>query len=354
MKVFVTNQFRTMQFFKNIEWTPVVILKTIALGIVAVGILAFFFEVVRPAAYTSLPFMSFRAQVDPTMPGFAMRQDEMSEPAYVGNKQITLSLANVGRPVPPGGSIGADAEEYEATDYAASIETRNREKTCADVAGLKALSYVIFESTNEYDRGCSFAFKVEHARVAEILEKINTLNPKNLSENTYTIKEQIDDFTSETEILEKKLAAIDETLEGALDAYDAVTSLAVKTQNAEALAAIVSSKLGIIERLSQERILVSGQLERLARAKAAQTDKLTYTHFRVDVYENKFVDGEYLRDSWKSAVQDFFRNANRILQDVSINLVLLVIIVVQYALYILLAVFFAKYLWKAVVYIWKK
>jgi hypothetical protein len=227
-------------------------------------------------------------------------------------------------------------------------------KTCAEITALKELDYVIFESANEYDKGCNYTFKVAHSNVEEILGVIEALDPNELSESTYTIKRQLDDFTSETEILERKLASINETLESAINAYDEITLLATRTQNAEALAKIIDSKLNIIERLTQERINTTAQLERLLRAKAEQLDRLEYTYFHVNVYENKFVDGEYLKDSWQAAVKNFVRDVNRAVQDVTINLLALLFVLAQYILYFFILLISGKYLWRAVKYIWKK
>jgi len=273
----------------------------------------------------------------------------------VGGDGVMLSTNNIGIPSPqPGGSVGPDGEDFEVTEYSASFETRNKDRTCTEIEDLKVYEYVVFQNANEYDRGCSYTFKVAHDRVPEILTVLQDLDPKDLSETTYTIKQQIDDFTSETEILENKLTSINETLESAVSAYDDITALATRTQNAEALAQIIDSKIGIIERLTQERINITAQLERLERAKREQLDRLEYTYFNVNVYENKFVDGEYIADSWKEAFKAFVRDVNRIVQDVTINLLGLLFILAQYILYFFILLVIAKYLWRAAKYVWKQ
>ena len=114
----------------------------------------------------------------------------------------------------------------------------------------------------------------------------------------------------------------------------------------------IGSKIGIIERLTQERININERLDRLARAKADQLDGLDYTRFNINVYENKFVDGEQLKDSWKQALRDFVANLNQVLQDVTVNLVLLVLLLAQWLLYALIVLFVAKYGWKIGKNIW--
>lgn len=347
-----------MDFLKKVKWTPLTILKTLGLVLLAIIVLSVALRLMAPtlgALLHSPGGFGFSASQTTDSIGFYGADDFAEEAIYNERGNVKLSLTNIGIPAPqPGGSIGGDAEDFEVTEYSASIETRNREHACSEVSSLKGLDYVVFEQSNEYDHGCNFTFKVEHDRVEEVLAVIESLDPKNLSENTYTIKRQLDDFTSETEILEKKLASIDETLENAITAYDEIALLATQTRDAESLARIIDSKISLIERLTVERIETNAHLERLARGKAEQLDRLTYTYFSVHVFENKLVDGDGLRDSWKAAVKNFVRNVNGIAQDLTVNLASLILLLIQYVLYFLIILVVVKYLWKATRYIWKK
>lgn len=285
---------------------------------------------------------------------------------YAGEDSVGLSTRNIGTapsamPISGsmpvygnGGTTGDQAEEFEVTEYNATIETRQLDKTCLAVAGLKARADVIFENANEYDRGCNYVFKVKQNKVNEILAVIKEMDPKELSENTYTIKKLVDDYTSEVEILEKKLASIDETLKKAVSAYDDVTALATRVQDVESLAKIIDSKINIIERLTQERININSQLEQIERSKAEQLDRLEYTYFRINILENKFIDGENLKDSWKTAIKEFVRDINQAVQDITVNLVAFLFRALQYAIYFLILLVIAKYGWQFIKYIWKK
>jgi len=266
-----------------------------------------------------------------------------------------LSTRNVIAPVPPatGGGAGNRAEEFEVKQYYATIETRAKAETCSTIASWKAKSYVIFESANESDRSCDYTFKVEKAHAEEVLAQVKALNPKDLSQNVQSIKRQVDDFTSEVDILMKKQASIEKTLDDAVRAYDEITALATRTQDAGSLARIIESKIQIIERLTQERINVNEQLDRLARAKAEQLDRLEYTYFQLSVYENKFVDGENLKDSWKAAVREFVQDLNRIAQDLTVGLVALFFFAIQWLIYFFIVLVIVKYVWKFAKAIWK-
>jgi hypothetical protein len=339
-----------MDFFKKADITPTKALKVA--GIVVLAIIAL--SIVLGLVGASLrPFSRGGSEGSVASDGNVMFYSKESAPSR--SLVMGLSTRNALPIVPPyGGTIGDTAEAFEVTNYSASIETRNVEATCGSVLDLKAKAYVIFENSSAYDQGCSYTFKVKKGNVAEILAFIDSLDPKQLSENTQTIKNQVDDFTSQADILKKKLASIDETLKSALSAYNEITALATKSQNADALAKIIDSKIGIIERMTQARIEVSTQLDYLSRAKADQLDRLEYTYFNVNVYENKFIDGDNIKDSWKQAVRQFFTDVNRIIQEVTLGLVTLLLVAVQFILYIFIIVFIAKYVWKAVKKVWKK
>ena len=257
-------------------------------------------------------------------------------------------------PYPGGGATtGDNAEEFEVTDYSSTIETRNLNRTCEDISSLKAFEYVIFENSNESDKYCNYTFKVERSHREEILQIIKDLNPRELIENTYTIKNIVEDFTSELDILVNKLTAINETLSGAIDSYDEITRVAVNANDAEALAKIIDSKIKLIERLSQDKINVSTQIDRLNRSKAQQLDRLDYIYFHVSIYANKIIDGQALRDSWKASLQEFIRETNKTSQDLSVRLFTFLLSVVQIVIYLVIALYVTKHLWKWAKKFWK-
>jgi len=354
-----------MESLKKINWTPLLVVKAAGILLGGVVVLALVFQLFN-AMTGGVPGIGMRSGITMTPSAPDYYGGGVSAPslgygsadgsvAYENSTVPQLSPRNIAVPSPqPGGSIGADAEAFEVTEYSARIETRDSKSTCPQVAELKTKESVIFENTNEYDGGCSFRFKVAHDSVSDVLTVIKSFNPKDLSENTYTIKQQLDDFTSETDILVKKLATIDETLLNGVKSYDELVVVATKAGDVESLTNVISNKLNLIERLTQERINTSAQLERLSRSKAEQIDRLEYTYFSISVYENKFIDGKNLQESWKGALQEFVRDINRTAQDISINLVSFLFVLVQYILYFLILLVIAKYLWKVTRSVWKE
>jgi len=268
----------------------------------------------------------------------------------------TLSVRNAENSIipPVDGSVpGNDSEAFEVKQYSASIETRNLDRDCGTISGLKSRPGVIFESSNLSDKNCSYTFKVKKDSVPSILTILNNLDPKELSETSYTIKREVTDYTSEIQILENKLASLDKTLADAIASYESISNLATEVGNVDTLARIIDSKLVMIERLNNTRIEAVSQLERINRGKSEALDKLEYTYFYVNLYESKFFDGEAIKDSWKFAVQQFMRDTNSLLQDISIGFVGFLLMLIKFALYFVVIVTLARLGWGYARKVWQ-
>jgi len=323
-------------------------LKIAGVGLLGIIILAFAFKIIGSSFSTVARQGLDGMTLSKNMAYSESAADSMGYDSAAG---MGLSARNIAPPITPGAS-GSTAEEFEVTEYSVVIETRRLEETCQAIAALKAKDYIIFENANEYDRGCNYNFKVNKDNKQEVLDIIEALDPKDLSENTRTIKRLIDDYTSEEEILNKKKETIEVTLNDAINSYDEIAKVATQARDAESLAKIIDSKIKIIERLSQERININEQLDRLGRSKAEQLDRLDYIYFYISIYENKFIDGELIKDSWKQELRNFVNDVNEILQNSSIGIVKILFYILQFALYLLIIVVVAKYGWKALKRIW--
>ncbi len=237
-------------------------------------------------------------------------------------------------PVPgPTPAPGIDAESYEVKDYFVSIETGNGERDCGVLKSLKNREDVIFESLNESLYGCNVAFKVKNSEVENVLKFLNELDPREVSENTYTIKREVSQFETQMDILKTKLAALDTALADALKSFSEVELMARRSGDVASLAQVTESKISAIERINISRLEVITELDRLDRAKAETLDRMDYIYFSVNIYENEWVRGSDLKDSWVAATQQLIRDLNGFLQDLSIGFVQFALMVVKYALY---------------------
>lgn len=287
-------------------------------------------------------------------------KNEVMEEMSYGREAAVSYQAPIGlemdmMPMPkPEFAVGSDAEAFEVKEYYATIMTRNLAEDCSVIAGLKTRTDIIFESTNEYERGCSYTFKVAKDQVTEVLALLETLDPKEINESTYTIKREVDSYTDEITILETKLTTLETMLTESLAAYENVTALATRTGDVEGMARVIEGKLAIVERLTQAKLDTVAQLDRLSQAKGDALDKLTYTYFHVTISENDFVDGGELKDGWTAAVQNLVRELSILGQDLTLGFVSFAFTVVKFVLYGTLVLFvgrfgfrFAKRVWRA-------
>lgn len=281
--------------------------------------------------------------------GYATDGDYYSEP-MISDRGMGGGIMP---PTDPSYTPGDNTDDYEVKQYSISFESRDKSKECVAVRDLLDREDVVFENTNEYDSGCSYNFKVKKESVEAVLAILDALNPKDVNENTYTIKREVTDYTSEIEILEQKLESLKTTLAESLTTYDQLIARASAQGDISSLTQLTDSKLSLIERLTMSQIETSAQLERINRSKAEALDRLAYTQFNVSVYENKLIDGKEMGNSWTAAVQELFRDINNFAQEITLGFVALLFMVVKYALYGVVLLFalrfgysFAKKVWQ--------
>jgi hypothetical protein len=330
------------------ELKPLVIIKTIGIAIV---VLVFF------AVASQLLMSSFGTLTDRNYAKESISSYNNSFGLKSASTQsMRLSSRNVSDSY--GGNEefapGSDAEDFEVKEYNATIKTRKFEKTCSTISDLKNKEYVIFQNSQKYNTNCNYSFKVANKNLDEILAIVNSLKPENISENKYTIKQVVSDYTNEVDLLNKKIESIDDTLNNAVKAYDDITKLATQTRDVENLAKIITSKIDIIERLTMERMKINSQLDRIERSKSQELDRLEYSYFNVNIIENKFVDTVSIKNSWQRSIKNFVMDLNQTLQDVTINLATFLFRGIQIALYLFILLLVIKHGWKFTKRIWKK
>ncbi len=261
--------------------------------------------------------------------------DSAGEMGYGGGvAEESMMIDPIMPPMPgPTPAPGTDAEAYEVQDYFVSIETGNGERDCNTLMTLKGREDVIFESLNESLYGCNASFKVKRDSVESVLTFLNELDPREVSENTYTIKREVSQYETQLEILKTKLAALDTALQDAMTSFAEVEAAARRSGDVASLAQVTESKLAAIERINAGRLEVTTELDRLERAKAETLERMEYVYFSVNVYENEWVRGSDLKDSWVAALQQLVRDLNGFLQDLTIGFVQFGLMVVKYTLY---------------------
>jgi len=340
-----------MSFLERYNLSGLKILKGLTVLVLGIFVLYFTFSLLSNMSYSSSATRSSGGYYGGVPDGFQSTSlggnfmESVAVPSF-----SRKNIASYRKDYNP----GMDAENFELTEYRATIETRKLSEACQSIVFLKSKNYVIFETSNNSNNNCNFHFKVKKDNTDEILELIKSLKPKDLNENIESIKKQINNFTSEEDILKRKLQTMEDTLSNAIASYDEISRLATRTRDAQSLANIIDSKIKTIERLTIEKINTSTQLERISKLKAEQVDKLEYTYFNVNIYENKYFDTVQLKNTWKYSIKRFVNDMNGVLQDMTIGLVALIAFTFKYLTYLLIVVLVAKFVWGLLKKIWNR
>jgi hypothetical protein len=333
------------KFIKNFDWSVksfakifgVLLLGTVVISIV-ISLFSFSIKTI------------FNSQDNYNQYGF--------EDAYMESEPRLMMKGKGGGMIPPNYqnqfSLGEDAENFEIKEYTASVKTRKLSFACNKISQLKSNENIIFETSNEGKKTCYYQFKVKKDQEKQVLQILKDLHPESFDTKIETIQKMIDDYDSELDILEKKLLSVEDTLDKAQIAYDEITKLATKKQDIESLTKIIDSKLNLIEKLSKERINIKERIDRFNKNKSDQLQRLNFSYFNINIYEDLIVDIKEIKDSWKYEVKQLVRNLNQVAQDLSVNLINFIIRFIEAAIYIFISIGLLKMIWIIIKKIWKK
>lgn len=330
--------------FKNFDWSLKSILKAVGLLAVALVVLGIAFALMMFAfrtVFTGMGGSSYEKGY--YSDGIAMDYG-MNESSSIQSLSKKISVPS--EPIEDNYATGNNAEDFEIREHNGTINTRNLSKTCGEISELKKLDYVIFENANESKTSCYYSFKVAIANENEILGKIKALDPEYFNTQIYTIKKITDDYDSELEILEKKLASIETTLSDAQNAYNDLQKLATEKEDIESLAKIIDSKLNLIDRLTQQRIEIRTEIDQFNKSKAEQLDRLSYAYLNLNVYEDLYIDFNQIKNSWKYEFKAFIDNLNSLVQSIVIYLPKYVLYLVVGSLFFFVSMGMLKIVWK--------
>lgn len=344
-----------MEALKKFDLKKISIPKLI--GVVVIGLVLFIVVVslMGFAVRTAFPGLNPSSRSYDSV-GYATTPSSYgTDGGYATQESAKLSIDNILPPTPGGDyTTGTDAESFEITEFNGYIRTGDLDRDCSLIESLKSYEYVIFENANRNDRNCDYVFKVKNEDVSGVLDVVKSLHPETLNENTHTIKRLVDDYSSEVEILEKKLDSVEETLLDAQKAYDEVEVLATRTQDVESLAKIIDSKIQLIERLTTERINIKEQIDRINKEKADQLDRLNFTFFRLTLVEDQIISIRDIKDSWVWQLKQVVTELSNMAQALTTGLLIFLFRAIPIAIYIIVALFVLKYGWRGAKYMWKK
>ncbi len=265
-------------------------------------------------------------------------------------KMITPEIGIM--PIPPLEPASKNAEDYETREYSATFEKSNMDKTCKKFEDLKPLDYVVFENASKNDTYCSYRFKVELEHEKEIISLIESLSPKDFNANTFTIERNITNNENEIKILKKKLEMLDALLENAQAKYSALRN----TGDATALVQAINNEINLIERITNQKLNVQAQIDRLTNSTGVQKERIDYSQFNITINQRKVIDFASIGENWRYAFEKFIIEVNLAMQDLTIGLFMFIFTLFKFVLYIAISVLVfaisSRILWRWIRKIW--
>lgn len=364
-------------YIKNFDWSVGSVMKVFGIGMLSLVALSVGFTIlgallsfgqrtismINPS-YGELSYSSARGMSAPSMmmqkvANYApMGGGMMAEESY----SVAADMAMPGMPgmsqmMPmPQVNGSRNAELYQRAGYNASYETRKFKETCAAIEDLKPLSYVLFDSASNGERYCSYSFRVEKEKTDEVVAKLKELDPKEWNVSIESVAQGIENTSDRVDILKRRLASIEATLNEAEAAFTRLSALATQNARVTDLTNIITQKLSMVERLTNEKLSLEEQIRQYSGSKDDQMEVTTYSHFSVSVSKWNAVDWQSLKDSWKYKVQETLRSMSDTVGSILLTIPALILTFIWYGLIFALTILsftvFAKYMLKAVKSIW--
>lgn len=269
--------------------------------------------------------------------------------AYEGKSSpsigMGMSVSSIA-PMPPlyreNQVIGNNAEQYEVSEYGVLIRSAHFAQTCDDIESWRSSDVITFQSRERSVHSCSFRFKVARAELDSVLGLLKAMNPESLTVRTESIQERLQSYDQEKTILNDRLTSIEKTLSESEDYFAQLMKLATQSQDAEALAQIIESRIMQMERLNAERSNIQAEIARLEKARSEEQDQIGYAFFSVNVLDYNLVDGPAIREAWITYMQDFIRVLNSVVAGLTLGLIGYLLKVVQLVVYVIIIVVLAK------------
>lgn len=353
-------------FFKQFDWSWSSLLKVAASIVFVLLVLSvissmFFGSSRFQNGYGGSSFGEMAIKAIPPMPSFAPSLDRYSDGmggGYGYDAAVSVESQAMLAPqwIPQTVNGGRNSEQFEREGYSAQYESRNIEKTCSTIESLKPKAYVLFDSANQSEYGCDYAFRVEKAKADEIVSFLKELHPKTWSTSVVTVAQGIEDSKERIAILKTRLQSLNDTLIQVERSYNQLVALATRNEKVGDLATILNNKLTMIERLTNDKLSLEEQIRQATGGSEDQIDETAYTHFSVSVQKVTIVDWKQIKDNWRNALQSTVYDISQTLSWIIFFIPALLVTMLWYGIVIALVVLaltvFVKLLWRVVVKIW--
>lgn len=257
-------------------------------------------------------------------------------------------------PEPAPSEYTADLESFETTSYSVTARTRDFDPLCAELENLKADEAIHFKYLNTAINNCRATFYVEESKVDATIDIFSSFAGIEISRNTESVTRHRQQLQSQTEILQQQLASVQRSLTSAEIQFDELADFARQSKDAASLSEAIRYKLQNIDTLTQRKINLTNQLNRLYQQAADLKDRLDVVQFDVSINRSYPIYSERDSQKWESAWEELKDAYTDTLINLSAFFGVFLLWGVQTVIYLLVSIVILRGLWKFVKLLWNR
>lgn len=245
-------------------------------------------------------------------------------------------------------------ESYETTTYNLGGRIKQFDEFCDALNFLKADSQIHFKSITTSTNNCQAMFYVNKNKAIETLNTISNYSGIEVNRNTTSVTRHRAQLQSQTAIIQQQLASVMKSLSTAETQFDEIAEFSRQTNNATELSKAIREKLTLIDTLTQRKISLTSQLDRLYQEASDLEERLNVVAFYVNVNRSYPQNVNEQSQKWEQAwynLKNQYTNTLIAITALFSVFILRVVIILVYALVIIVAL---RGLWKFVKLVWNK
>lgn len=290
--------------------------------------------------------------------------DMMYAPSFNTSPEMGMSVSDsMGKqaessyyypPQPSSDGYTSELESYETTAYNVTARTKDFDTICDEVSNLKGDSQIHFRTITSNLNNCYASFFVETEKVDEVLATLTKYRGVEISRDTESVTRHKQKLESQTTILQQQLARIESSLTAAETQLTRLNQLFNSSDEVTRLSSEVTKSLQYIDQLTRQKINLISQLDNLYQQSTDLAERMDVVQFDVNITRVTPIVVDKYERQWDRAWEELKDQFTDTLIGVTAFFGIILLLVIQYTLYLLVLILILRGVWKFIQFIWKK
>jgi chaperonin cofactor prefoldin len=261
---------------------------------------------------------------------------------------------SIPQPNPATGGAVSQLEAYETTRYDVRARTRAFDELCAALTVLKDRSEINFRQLNTSTNSCTATFYVPDSEAAAVAETLRGYSGVEIARTTNSVTRHRSQLQSQASIVRQQLASVERSLAVAETEFDEIAVFARDSNDAATLATAIREKLSLIDTLTQRKITLTSQLDRLLQQSADLEERLGVAEFQVNASRLFPIYANERAQQWQGAWDELSNTFTDTLIVLSATFGIFLLWLIRVVVYGAVVIVVVRLLWKFVRLIWRK